>query len=117
MGEVKRPLVVKLFIILIIYQIIMIFVAMILGNFAVIGWLLLPAVYFGLWKMKRDWMYFLLFGWSISQFVNAYLIFSTIFKNFNYFYFIDFATIILNVLCICWCIFNRNLFIKSEKKK
>jgi hypothetical protein len=114
--EVKRPLVVKLFIILIIYQIIIIAVNMALGNFGAIGWLLLPAVYFGLWKMERNWMYFLLFGWSISQVGNAYLIISNL-KNFNILFLIDFAVVILNVMAISWCIFNRNLFSKSEKKK
>ena len=114
--EVKRPLIVKLIIALIIYQLIMIVINMALGNFGVIGWLVIPAVYFGLWKMKRDWMYLLVFLMSTSQIVNVYLILSTIFTDFNYFYFIDFAVIILNVLSISWLLFNRDLFTKSEKK-
>ena len=75
-----------------------------------IGLLYIFALYYGLWKMEKDWMWVLVFG----------LLLSTVFYVYSMFVYLDVFSmifVILNSISIYWLYTNRNIFKEPEKGK
>ena len=113
--EVKRPLALKLIIVFLILEVILFIIIKLIGGFAFVGLLFILALYYGLWEMKRDWMYLLIFGMVISVIVSIYGFFIEI-GIVGIFSLIDLGIAFLNIFSIGWLFNNRNLFEKSESK-
>jgi hypothetical protein len=108
--KLKRPMGVKLILAYNILHLLFIFYSMALGYGGFIGLLYIFALYYGLWKMKKDWMWVLVFG----------LILSTAFYVYSMFVSLDVFSmifVILNSISVYWLYTNRDIFIKSEKEK
>lgn len=115
MGEeVKRPLEVKLITVSLLIQAFLIIIIRLMGGFGIIGILFFIALYYGLWKMKKDWMYLLIFGMSISIIISFYSFFVEIVGGLGIFSVIDLAIGLVNLLSIAWLFSNRNLFTQSK---
>jgi len=107
--KLERPMGVKL---ILAYNVVLIvFILSMLGSGGggVIGLLFLFSLYYGLWRMKKDWMYVFVFLTFIST---IYYIYSALFIDI---YSIIFA--ILNSVSIYWLYSNKDIFIKPEKGK
>jgi len=109
----KRPLGLKLILIynllllcLIIHSIILYGWGLARGG--VIGILYLLALYYGLWKMRRDWMFVFLFITILSTFFHLFIM---IFADISYILIVFF-----NILSIYWLYTHRNIFIKPKGK-
>lgn len=99
----KRPLGVKLILAYNILHIIFIIYSMVAGYGGIISILYIFALYYGLWKMRKDWMFLLLFG----------LVISTLFYLYQMFIYLDLLSmlfVILNSASIYWLYANRKLF-------
>jgi len=108
--KLKRPMGVKLILAYNILHLLFIFYSMALGYGGFIGLLYIFALYYGLWKMKKDWMWVLVFG----------LILSTAFYVYSMFVSLDVFSmifVILNSISVYWLYTNRGIFIKPEKEK
>ena len=64
------------------------------------------SAYYGVWKMKRNWMYFFVFLLIIATMTRSFGIFSydltTVFNAS--------VNVILNIIVICWLLLKRKLF-------
>jgi hypothetical protein len=116
MGEQKleRPLGLKLIIAYNVILLILILISIMtfgwgLGGGGVIGILGVLALYYGLWKMKKDWMYLFIFLVAVST---IYYIYSMLFIEVT-----DIIFAILNSISIYWLYTHRNLFVEPEKGK
>ncbi len=81
----------------------------------IIGILFPFALYYGLWKMEKDWMYSFIILVSISILVSIlsiYYIYSTLFVDITGIIFVA-----LDSVSICWLYSNRNIFIEPERGK
>ncbi len=116
-GKLERPLGLKL---ILAYGVIYFILS--LGSMITLGAGLVGFVFnifflfslYGLWKMKKDWMYAFIFLVSISILVSILSIYTYstfLIRSIN----IIFVT--LHSISICWLYPNRNIFIEPEKGK
>jgi hypothetical protein len=112
--KLKRPMGVKLILAYNILHLLFIFYSMALGYGSFIGilyiFLYIFSLYYGLWKMREDWMWVLVF----------FLILSTAFYIYSMFVSLDVFSmilVILNIISVYWLCANKNIFIKPEKGK
>lgn len=97
--KLKRPLALKL---IFLYSLFSIPLSFILLPFYII------ALYYGLWKMRKDWMYVVIIGKLISTMGYSYFM-------FTYLSPLTLLFIVLNIISIYWLYTNRNIFKESEK--
>ena len=108
--KLGRPLGVKLILLYNILILILVIFSMLAGYGGFLGILYIVALYFGLWKMRRDWMWFLVFSMSIT----------TVYYIYSMFAFLDVLSIIFitfNTVSIIWLINHRNIFIEPRRGK
>lgn len=109
-SKIKRSDAVNLIILYNIIHLVFILYSIMSGYDGFIGLLYIFALYYGLWKMKRDWMYLLVFGMIVSTIYYIHLMLT----------FIDVFSMVfsvLNSISIYWLYSNRSLFTESEKGK
>lgn len=97
--KLKRPLALKL---IFLYSLFSIPLSFILLPFYII------ALYYGLWKMRKDWMWSMFLFLILSTITNVY----NMFISFNVF---SLIFIVLNIISIYWLYTNRNIFKEPEK--
>lgn len=105
----ERPLGIKLILAYNILHLFFIFYSMISGYGGIAGILYILALYYGLWKMKKDWMYLLIFG----------MIASTVYYLYQMFAYTDVLSMtfgILNAISVYWLYSKRSIFIEERKK-
>ncbi|MEM7818497.1 MAG: hypothetical protein QXP52_03355 [Candidatus Aenigmatarchaeota archaeon] len=106
--KLKRPLGLKLIIIYDILHLMFVFFSISAGYGGVVGILYIIALYYGLWKMRKDWMYVVIIGKLISTMGYSYFM-------FTYLSPLTLLFIILNIISIYWLYTNRNIFKEPEK--
>ena len=127
MVEEERPLILNLIIIYILAFLAYAFISMIAGYGGIVGLgsiLMLLGLYYGLWKMQKDWMHIVVFLLVISTLLQLYVayVFLIFAAEIPYFELIagliEFGVIILlNALSIGWLLSNSKLFHEKPKKK
>lgn len=112
MGKVKRPLAVNLIIIYIVILFIFGVYSITLGYGGFIGLgdiLLILGLYYGLWKMQREWMHVVIFLLGLTTAIHV-LLFSI--QGINA---IGVTIVVLDILSLYWLGSHRNIFIKPER--
>lgn len=97
--QLKRPLILKL---ILVYSILNI------PNSPLLLVIYIIALYYGLWKMKREWMWVVVIFLIISTLVHIYRIIVSLNPLLM-------ILVVLNLISIFWLYNNRNIFKKPEK--
>lgn len=109
-NKLERPLPVKLILLFNVLHVTFIIISMLSGYGGFVGLLFIIALYYGLWKMKKDWMVLVIFAMIVSTVYYIFLIFA-------YLDVIAILIVILNIISVVWLFKHRNIFIEPEKGK
>jgi len=112
-SNLKRPLTLKLIIAYCMLQLLFVILSIVAGYGGYIGFgavLLVAGLYYGLWKMEREWMWVVVFILGVTT--ALYMIYAADGLNI-----IGVMIIILNVLSMHWLYTHKNIFSEPVKKK